>query len=139
MADGAARPAVGSVTELVRALTGARSVAYSRTGASGIYFARLLRELGIGDEVDTRATVVERGFTAEALLDGRAALAVQQISELHTVGGVDVVGPLPEPVQHYTEFSPDRPDALEMALFLASDAVGAVYSRYGLERLPARR
>ncbi|WP_258021164.1 class II aldolase/adducin family protein, partial [Streptomyces anatolicus] len=100
-------PAVdlSSTDALVRALTSARSVAYSRTGASGVAFAALLKRLGIADEVNSRATVVEKGFTALAVTDGRADLAVQQLSELRFVPDAQVVGPFPEEVQHYTELS----------------------------------
>ncbi|GGM90386.1 molybdate ABC transporter substrate-binding protein [Lentzea pudingi] len=101
----AAVPPLSTVDELCAALVAARSVAYSRTGASGIRFAGLLTELGIADQVGARATVVEKGFTAEALLDGRADLAVQQLSELAFVPEVRIAGPLPEPVQHYCELS----------------------------------
>jgi ABC-type molybdate transport system substrate-binding protein len=141
VAKDAPRPPIGTVRQLVTALRAARSVAYSRTGASGIYFARLLGSLGIADEVNARATVVAKGFTANALLDGRADLAVQQVSELRTISGVDLVGPLPEPVQRYTEFAaapaPGVAAALELARFLRSDEAHEHYAAYGLQRLPA--
>ncbi|CAM5280775.1 hypothetical protein SANTM175S_03650 [Streptomyces antimycoticus] len=98
------RPLIATVDDLVRTLLGARSVAYSRTGASGIYFAQLLGRLGIAEAVNARATIVQKGFAAATLLDGRADLAVQQVSELMTVPGVDVVGPLPADAAHDTEF-----------------------------------
>ena len=40
-------PDIASVEKLTGALTAARSVAYSRNGPSGIYFAKLLQDLGI--------------------------------------------------------------------------------------------
>ncbi|MGX9899779.1 hypothetical protein ACW0JT_07415 [Arthrobacter sp. SA17] len=51
------------------------------------------------------AAVVDQGYTALALLDGRSDLAVQQLSELRAVPGVRIAGPLPDPVQHHTHFS----------------------------------
>ena len=98
-------PDLSTVEDLVSALTGARSVAYSRNGPSGVYLAALLPQLGIADEVNERATVVDTGFTALALVDGRADLAVQQLSELKYVPGARIAGPFPAAVQHYTEFS----------------------------------
>lgn len=98
-------PDISSVDALVSALLAARSVAYSRTGASGVYFAALLDRLGIADEVNARATVVEKGFTALAVIDGRADLAIQQLSELVFVPEAVLVGPLPDAVQHHTEFA----------------------------------
>jgi molybdate transport system substrate-binding protein len=139
VATGAPAPAIDTVEALVRTFIDSRSVAYSRTGASGVYFAHLLDQLGIAAEVTARATIVDKGFTALALLDGRADLAVQQLSELHTISGVDIVGPLPAAIQHYTEFAaapaPAHPEALQLARFLASGAAGTAYRKYGLEVL----
>ncbi|MEV8150084.1 substrate-binding domain-containing protein [Arthrobacter sp. NPDC080073] len=101
----ASRPDIGSVDGLISALMTARSVAYSRNGPSGIYFARLLRELGIAKQVDSRSTIVDKGPTAYALIDGRADVAIHQLSELMLVPEATVIGPLPRTVQHYTEFS----------------------------------
>jgi molybdate transport system substrate-binding protein len=105
VAEGAAAYQIETVADLTAALLASRSVAYSRAGQSGIHFASLIQELGIADEVNAKATILEKGFTGEAVIDGRADLAIQQISELRFVPGIAVVGPLPEPVQVYTDFS----------------------------------
>ncbi len=102
---GAPHPDISTTAAFVGTLRNARSVAYSRTGQSGIYFAELLERLDIADEINSRATVLEKGFTAEALTDGRADLAVQQLSELMFVPGNAIVGPLPDELQRVTEFS----------------------------------
>ncbi|WP_324901121.1 3-oxo-tetronate 4-phosphate decarboxylase [Streptomyces sp. CB01201] len=105
VAPGAPRPDISTRSALVATLRAARSVAYSRTGASGRYFAGLLDDLGIADEINARATVIEKGFVAEAVVDGRADIAVQQLSELLFVPQADIAGPLPEEVQHYSHLS----------------------------------
>lgn len=105
VAHGRAKPAIGTVDDLRRALAGARSVAYSRAGASGIYFESLIEKLGIAETVRARATVIPSGFTAEKLVSGEADLAIQQISELKTVPGVDVIGRLPDELQVRTTFT----------------------------------
>lgn len=46
---GSEHPDISSVEELMETLTNARSVAYSRNGPSGIYFASLIQELGIAE------------------------------------------------------------------------------------------
>ncbi|ONI70902.1 molybdenum ABC transporter substrate-binding protein [Actinosynnema sp. ALI-1.44] len=130
-------PDISAVPVLRETLTSARSVAYSRTGASGIYFATLIEHLGIADEVNARATVVEKGFTALALLDGRADLAIQQMSELKFVPEARVVGPLPEEVQHYSDFSVAvgtgaAPDATRLRDFLCGQLAREAYTRAGL-------
>ncbi|MDR7188236.1 molybdate transport system substrate-binding protein [Microbacterium sp. BE35] len=98
-------PDISDEAHLIETLLAARSVAYSRTGASGIYFAQLIKDLGIARQLNSRATVLEKGFTATALLDDRADLAVQQMSELLFVPEAKIVGPLPRSVRHVTQFS----------------------------------
>jgi len=84
---GAAHPDIVTEAALRAALLGARSVAYSRIGASGILFAQLIERLGIASAINARAQIIPQGFTAEQLITGEADLAVQQISELKQVGG----------------------------------------------------
>ncbi|MFI0975885.1 molybdate ABC transporter substrate-binding protein [Streptomyces sp. NPDC021093] len=141
---GAEPPAIDTVDALVTALRSARSVAYSRTGASGVHFAGLLERLGIADEVNERATVVEKGFTALAVTDGRADLAVQQMSELMFVPEARVVGPLPDGAQHLTELSValgtaavGRAGARALHAFLTGEEAQDAYRNAGLEVPPA--
>lgn len=92
---GAPQPAIRTVEELRATLLAAPSLAYSRAGASGIFFAELIERLGIAAEVNAKATVIPHGFTAELAARGEVALAIQQVSELMAVEGVDIVGKLP--------------------------------------------
>lgn len=59
--------------------------------------------LGISDTI--KAVTIPAGLTAEKLVSGEAELAIQQISELKSVEGVDVIGPFPDEVQITTRFS----------------------------------
>lgn len=133
-------PALESLEEFIVALRGARSVAYSSGGASGIYFSGLLERLGISDEVNQRATILPGGFTAEALLDGRADIAVQQVIELRSVPGVRIAGDFPPDVQHYVDLwlaraaAPAAPEAVAgLQRFLTSAVALAAYTAAGLE------
>ena len=105
VAPGAEPPSIATESDLVDALLSARSVAFSRAGQSGIFFQELLSRLGIAEKVLARATALESGFTATALTDGRADLALQQVSELLFVDGIETVVPLPEEFQQHTDFS----------------------------------
>src|ERR1700720_404405 len=105
---GAGHPDIATEAALRATLLGARSVAYSRIGASGILFAQLIERLGIAAAVNARARIIPSGFTAELLLTGEADLAVQQISELKLVAGVEVVGPIPRELQTAAVFSAGR-------------------------------
>jgi len=102
---GAARPDISTPEAFRRTLLGARSVAYSRYGASGLYFAKLIQDLGIADQIVPRATIIQSGFTAERLISGEADVAVQQLSELMVVDGADIVGPFPAEYQVETSFT----------------------------------
>jgi len=140
----APKPDISSVAAFRAALLGARSVAYSRIGASGIYFAALIRRLGIEAAVNAQAVVVPSGFTAERLVSGEADLAVQQISELMVVPGIEVIGPLPPEIQTVATFSAGllaqsvQPvEAASLLQFLASPQAAPALQRSGLEP-PAR-
>lgn len=133
-------PPLGTVDDLVRCLLGARSVAYSRTGASGVAFVSLLERLGIADAVNARATVIPKGFTAERIVAGDADVAIQQLSELAVVSGVTIAGPLPPGVQTYTLFKAApfagcgaRADVQQLLNAITSDTARAAYQRAGLE------
>src|SRR5215211_637170 len=133
-------PDIATEAALRTALLGARSVAYSRIGASGILFAQLIGRMGISAEINARANIVPSGFTAERLITGEADLAVQQISELKQVAGIEVVGAIPHTLQTPAVFSAGgmaasaRPVQSDRLLkFLASPEVAAVLRESGLE------
>lgn len=137
---GHVHPDIGSEAALHKTLLAARSVAYSRLGASGVYFSQLIVRMGIAAEINAKATVVEQGFTAERLVTGEADLAVQQISELKQVDGIEVVGPVPYELQTPAVFSAGRmasakhADAADRLLrYLASPEVVPVLRQSGLE------
>jgi molybdate transport system substrate-binding protein len=137
---GAPHPDIATAASLRATLLAARSVAYSRIGASGIFFAQLMGQLGIAAEINGRATIVPAGFTAERLVTGEADIAIQQISELKQVTGIDVVGPIPLELQTPGLFSAGvmanakRPVEAERLLrYLASPEVAPVLRETGLE------
>jgi molybdate transport system substrate-binding protein len=137
---GAPKPDISSVAAFKATLLAARSVAYSKIGASGLFFAGLIERLGIAAEVNAKAVIVPSGFTAERLVSGEADLAVQQVSELMVVPGIEVVGPLPAEIQTVATFSAGLLAGSEQAdtagallRFLASPAIAPVLRRAGLE------
>src|SRR5437868_2441047 len=134
------QPDIATEAALRAALLGARSVAYSRLGASGILFAQLIERMGIAAEVNAKATITPSGFTAERLVTGEADLAVQQISELKQVTGVEIVGAIPLKLQTPAVFSAGRMAAStkidqsdRLLKYLASPEVAPVLRDTGLE------
>ena len=111
------------------------------TASFGDMVARWESRLGIASEINARATIIPSGFTAERLATGEADLAVQQISELKQVEGIEVVGPIPHDLQTPAVFSAARmatsskPVLSDRLLrFLASREVAPVLRESGLER-----
>jgi molybdate transport system substrate-binding protein len=137
---GSVHPDIATEAALRKALLVARSVAYSRIGASGILFAQLIERLGVATEINARAQIIPSGFTAEKLVTGEADLAVQQISELKQIAGIEIVGPIPHELQTPAVFSAGRvaasnkPEQAERLLrYLASPEVAPVLRESGLE------
>lgn len=138
---GAPHPDISTEAGLRSALLSARSVAYSRLGASGIFFAQLIAKMGIEKEINARATISPMGFTAERIVAGEADVAIQQLSELKQVKGIEVVGPLPHHLQTPAVFSAGRMTGSKQAAaadqllkFLASPAATPALIESGLER-----
>ena len=137
---GRAHPDISSEAALRTALVRARAVAYSRIGASGILFADLIARLGIAHIVNEHAVIIPSGLTAERLVADEADLAVQQISELKQVAGVEIVGPIPHHLQAPAIFSAgcmmatDKVVPAEQFLkFLQSPEAAAILREAGLE------
>jgi molybdate transport system substrate-binding protein len=138
---GAPKPDVSTTEALKSALLAAKSVAYTTQGASGIYFGNLLKRLGIADQVNAKAKLLESGAAAELVARGEAELAVQQISELLPVAGTAVAGPLPPDIQLFTVFSaglgPDatqRDAAKALVAYLTAPAALPVIAAKGMEK-----
>lgn len=134
---GAPKPDIGSVEALKRALVAASSVAHSKVGASGVYFAELLQRLDIPLK---KRVVVEKGPVGLVVAAGDAEIGVQQLCELAPVPGIEIVGPLPEPVQRMTHFAAGIPanaanpkGALAIMALLRSDAARAAMVKGGMQ------
>jgi len=143
VANGAPHPDISNLDAFKRAMTGARSVAYSRGGQSGVHFVPMLQRIGIADAVNAKATIIPAGFTAEKLVTGEADIAIQQLSELAVVPDIEIVGPLPDVVQKATTFaaavmtgSAHAEVAMQFVAFLSTEAAFAAYEATRLD--PAR-
>jgi molybdate transport system substrate-binding protein len=136
---GAAKPDISSVDALRRTLLEAKSVAFSRIGASGLYFGQVIERLGIADEVRRKAHISD-SFVGEVAARGEAEIAVQQISELKAVAGIDIVGPLPDEVQKISVFAAgvfraarNPKGASTLIAYLADPRLAGVVTAAGLE------
>ncbi len=137
---GARKPDIGTAEAFKRTLLDAKSVAYSAQGMSGVYFASLLQRLGIAEEMKPKARVQQGVPTAELAARGEAELAVQQISELLPVAGIELVGPFPAELQVFTVFSAglgaqaaQKEAARALIDFLSAHMVNPLLAAKGLE------
>jgi molybdate transport system substrate-binding protein len=98
-------PDISTQEAFVATLKAARSITFSKQGASGMYFASLIKRLGLDEEVRAKAVVLAEGLTGELVAKGEVELAVQQMSELMQVTGINIFAKLPPAVQQATVFS----------------------------------
>jgi molybdate transport system substrate-binding protein len=138
---GAPKPDIGSAAALKHALLSARTISYSKTGISGVYFPTVLERLGIAEQVASKVLIPPTGVpVGEVVAKGEAEIGVQQISELLPVPGIEIVGPLPAELQKVTVFSAgmfvgaaDPQPAKALVALLTSAAARPVYQRKGME------
>jgi molybdate transport system substrate-binding protein len=106
--EGNTVPDIGTSEKFKAAMLKARSITYMDPAAgasSGIATAKILRDLGIADEMAKKTKLTETGYSAERVASGEVELAIQNVSEILPVKGVRLAGPLPEPLQVYTVYS----------------------------------
>ena len=137
---GQPKPDISSVAAFKHAVLGAKSVAYTQEGASGMHFARLIERLGIAEQVKAKAVRQPGGLIGELVAAGKAEIAIQQIPELMAVPGIELVGPLPAEIQLVTVSSAgifagtQQAEAAQALIeFLAAPAAAKVMKAKGLE------
>jgi molybdate transport system substrate-binding protein len=137
---GMPHPDVGTLDALRRTLLAARSIAHTVNGLSGMYVPTLLERLGIADEMRPKTVTRTGGLIGRVVVTGEAEIAVQQISELLQVPGIELVGPLPDEVQKTFESAAGifadtqrRRGAEALLQFFAASASAAVFEAKGLE------
>ena len=112
-------------------------------GASGIHFEKILDRLGIVKEIKAKSILNARAATtpnAEIVARGDAELGIQLISEIVSVSGAELLGPLPAELQAMTTISAgivmtaSEPDAARVLIkFLTSPAAATVIKATGME------
>ncbi len=101
---GTPRPDISTLPAFIATLRTAKSISRSRQGISGLHLAAELVRLGLAEELGPKVKAYD-GYAAQACANGETDIAIQQISELAPVAGLDIVGPLPDELQKITIFS----------------------------------
>jgi molybdate transport system substrate-binding protein len=141
---GASRPDISSVESFKAALLAAKSISYTNPvdgGFSGVYFAELVKRLGIAEKLAPKTKLARGGTSSGALVaSGEAEIAIQTTSDLIPTPGIEIVGPLPAEIQNFTVLSvvigakaADPAAAKRLILLLSSPAVYPVLRETGLE------
>jgi molybdate transport system substrate-binding protein len=94
----APKPDISTVEALKRSLLAAKSIVYAdpaKGGASGVYFAHVVDQLGIAEQLKSKTILVPGAQSGDVVARGEAELGVAQASEIVPVAGVQLVGPLP--------------------------------------------
>jgi molybdate transport system substrate-binding protein len=105
---GAPKPDIGTVEALKTTLLNAKSIAYAdpaKGGASGVYFAHVIDQLGIAEQLKSKTILVSGAQSAEMVAKGEAEIGVGQSSEIVPVAGAQVLGPLPGEFASTTVFT----------------------------------
>ncbi len=139
---GAPEPPIDTPDKLKRALLAARSIAYAGNGASRPHLDAMFDRLGIAAELKPRIVLTEgSGPAMQSVAEGKVAVVLTLISELKTVPGLAIVGPLPAGLQSYVEFaaavgahSPNAKAANDLIALLKGPASAPVYAAKGMER-----
>src|SRR6266446_8637775 len=105
---GAPKPDISSVDAFKHAMLAARSIGWNDPAAGApvsIYMIGVLEQLGIADAMKPKTVAFkQRSERFEAVARGDVEIGFNQISEIITAPGVDLVGPLPAPIQNFTLF-----------------------------------
>jgi molybdate transport system substrate-binding protein len=141
--EGDVKPDLADANAVRHAVLAAKRTGYS-TGPSGDHLLRLLAEWGIRDMLGDRLVRAPPGVPVGSLLaTGAVDLAFQQHSELMSLPGVMIAGPLPPPIGLNTTFTAGvasiapQPDAAEAFIkFLTSRKTAEVKRRHGMEPVP---
>jgi len=138
--SGAVKPDIFSVDGFKRMLLAAKAVAFPAHGASGLYFVGLVDRLGLAAQMQGKLKPMAAEDCVEVVARGEADMVVVVATRIVGVAGVDVVGPIPEPLQTKIGFAAGlstgtkQPDTAQALIaFLSAPAAAATLRKNGVD------
>lgn len=140
--SGARKPDISTVERFKQALLDAKSIAYLNNVGSGIYIGRLLKALGIADELEAKTVRPDSDSVSQLVATGKVELGIVVTTQILTTPGVEFAGPLPPAIQSYVEFvagigsrSKVQPAAAELIRYLTGPVAKPVIKVQGMDPL----
>jgi molybdate transport system substrate-binding protein len=138
---GAPKPDISTVESLKQTLLRAKSVTFT-SSTSGVYLTTtLFPRLGIADEMARKSSTAG----VAAVVKGDAEMAIQPVSELLPVPGVDFVGTIPAEVQKVNVYasaivtgSKEAEASKRLIAFLSSAGATTAIKKSGMEPAKSR-
>jgi molybdate transport system substrate-binding protein len=135
-------PDISTVDALKQAVINASSVVFTRA-SSGLYVEQLMKQLGLTDAIRDKTLRFDNGPSIMAHLikgkPGEIGIVAQGEILLYRDRGLRLVGPLPDAIQHYTEYvastmsaARDPQGAREFLRFLQEPKTKALFAARGI-------
>ena len=141
---GAAKPDLSTPEAFKAAMLAARSIGYNDPAAGApvsLYLIGLFERMGIAEEMRQKTVVFkQRAERFAPVARGEVEIGFNQLGEIIVQPGIDLVGPLPAPIQNYTVFTAavvaagrNHDAARRFIDFIASPEAVAVFKAKGFE------
>ena len=140
------KPDISSVDAFMQALVSAKVIAYSDPALGGTasnYVASMLTLLDVTGSIKEKTKLAARYRSlADFVAGGNADFGLNQIAEIAADPRLELVGPLPAPLQRYTNYTAalvaigrNQGAARDLIDFLASPAASEIMKSRGFEPL----
>jgi molybdate transport system substrate-binding protein len=141
---GAPKPDISTPEAFKASMLAAKSIGYNDPAAGapvGIYLLQLFERMGIGPLMQEKTVVFKQRTERFApVARGDVEIGFNQVSEIIVQPGIDLVGPLPAPIQNHTVFTAavvvagkNHDGGKRFIDFIASPDAAAVFKAKGFE------
>jgi molybdate transport system substrate-binding protein len=143
---GAPKADISTPDKLKQTLLNAKSITYTKNGASAVFATRMIDRLGIAAQLKPKLIVEPRaGRVSQAVAEGQAGMVITLISEILPVRDVQFLGPLPGDLQGYIVLTAgvgaqaNNAEAAKAAVkFLKGTSIEPILKAKGMEPAPGK-